>query len=46
MPYEKIYFTSTEYSSDQCFYYTPFEIGLGPKSLGSSDGSIRPIRSF
>jgi len=47
MPYLKFYFTSTEYSNDQCFYYySNTEIGLGPKSLGSSDGSIRPIRSF
>jgi hypothetical protein len=47
MNYEKNYFTSTEYSNDQCFYYSSsYEIGVASKSNGSSTCSIRPIRSF
>lgn len=46
MPFNKIYFTSTEYDNQSCFYYTPLEISYGTKSLNANEGSIRPIRSF
>jgi hypothetical protein len=46
LPHDKVYFTSTEYSNDQCFYFNAFDIGNGPKSLGSNLASIRPIRGF